>query len=207
MAWLPSGQALALREHLKPLLAGWPHATLLPFGREPDAQGRLGLLLRAAAAEPPPAAVLGPMRTALGLDAPDLPTYQDAARGHQRVLRLHRAPDGTERLQAFWMAGDASGEAWLRGLLEGDDALPVPGRHLLAPGALARQGVAPRSPQVCTCFNVSEAAIRVALPACAGSTDERLAQLQRGLQCGTNCGSCLPTLRKFVQQVPATMAA
>jgi assimilatory nitrate reductase catalytic subunit len=202
MAWLPADQALALREQLRPALALFGYASLLPFGREPDAAGRLGLLLRAGAAEAPAPAVLAPLREALGLDAPGVLAYQDARRGQQRALKVARDADGAERLQAFWVAGDVSGEAWLRQLLEADQTLPGPGRQLLAPGALAQKAAAPRSPQVCTCFNVDEAAIRADLASRSGGVDERVAQCQAALKCGTNCGSCLPTLRSIAKVVP-----
>jgi assimilatory nitrate reductase catalytic subunit len=60
-----------------------------------------------------------------------------------------------------------------------------------------------RSAQVCTCHDVSEARIREALARFTGAADERLTQLQRQLRCGTDCGSCLPTLRRLVAE-PAT---
>jgi assimilatory nitrate reductase catalytic subunit len=212
MAWLPAAQALALREQIKPALAAFDTASLLPFGREPDVgresdlsqdpQGRVGLVLRAAAAQALPDAVLAPLREALGLSAPGVLAYQDAKRGQQRALRVARDATGAERLAAFWVAGDASGEAWLRALLEADQTLPGPGRNLLAPGALAGQSAAPRSPQVCTCFNVSEDAIRGALQRCgSGEAGEQVAHLQATLKCGTNCGSCLPALRNLVRSV------
>jgi len=178
----------------------------LPFGREPDGQGRVGLVLRAAAAAPLDASVLDPLRGAFGLDAPGVLAYQDARRGQQRALRIVRDEGGAERLTGFWVAGDASGDAWLRALLEADQTLPGPGRHLLAPGALVGKTAAPRSPQVCTCFNVSEDAIRAELQHCAGSLDERVAHLQATLKCGTNCGSCIPALRSLVKVVPVAAA-
>jgi assimilatory nitrate reductase catalytic subunit len=50
MAWLPEGQALAAREALKPLMALFPFASCVPFGRE-----RSGVLFRCAPAyEAPP---------------------------------------------------------------------------------------------------------------------------------------------------------
>jgi assimilatory nitrate reductase catalytic subunit len=48
-------------------------------------------------------------------------------------------------------------------------------------------------PAVCACFKVSETEIRTAVA--AGAT---LAALQKDLKCGTNCGSCVPELRRFV---------
>jgi hypothetical protein len=79
LAWLPAEQALAVREQLRPLLAAFGWASLLPFGREPDAQGRVGLVLRGAAATPVDGARLAPARALLGLDGPEVLRYQDAA--------------------------------------------------------------------------------------------------------------------------------
>ncbi len=45
---------------------------------------------------------------------------------------------------------------------------------------------------VCACFKVGEAEIRAAVT--AGAT---LAGLQKNLKCGTNCGSCVPELRRL----------
>jgi assimilatory nitrate reductase catalytic subunit len=47
-------------------------------------------------------------------------------------------------------------------------------------------------PAVCACFKVGESQIRAAVS--AGAT---LAGLQKNLKCGTNCGSCLPELRRL----------
>jgi assimilatory nitrate reductase catalytic subunit len=46
---------------------------------------------------------------------------------------------------------------------------------------------------VCACFNVAESQIRDAVAAGAN-----LARLQKELKCGTNCGSCMPELRRLV---------
>jgi assimilatory nitrate reductase catalytic subunit len=46
---------------------------------------------------------------------------------------------------------------------------------------------------VCACFRVRESSIRSAIAAGAG-----LAALQKNLKCGTNCGSCVPELRRLL---------
>ena len=43
-------------------------------------------------------------------------------------------------------------------------------------------------------------AIEKKLQQCKGSAVERLGQLQASLKCGTNCGSCLPELKRLVRQ-------
>jgi assimilatory nitrate reductase catalytic subunit len=67
------------------------------------------------------------------------------------------------------------------------------------PGARAGGAVAPASPQLCTCFDVSVAAVTRALGTASGDAAQRLAQVQGALKCGTNCGSCLPDLRRIAQ--------
>jgi assimilatory nitrate reductase catalytic subunit len=56
-----------------------------------------------------------------------------------------------------------------------------------------------RGRQVCTCFNVVEPEIHAALETCQGAPDEQLAQLQNTLKCGTNCGSCIPELKRMIR--------
>ena len=59
---------------------------------------------------------------------------------------------------------------------------------------------------VCQCFGVGEGAIRAALAQCTGSRNDRVAAVQAHLQCGTNCGSCLPELRALADSVgPASL--
>ena len=194
MAWLPPAGAAAARQRLAELLPRFGFAACVPFGRE-----RQGVLLRAAASAPVDGALLAEIETLLGLDTPDTLHLTDRHRGQRRAARLARGADGQVSLQAFLLAGDTQAEAWIRTVLE--DQLPAEGygRLLLAPGAKAPIAVAARSPQVCTCFNVSEAAIGSCLAQCEGDETARLSQLQARLQCGTNCGSCIPELRRLVR--------
>ena len=89
------------------------------------------------------------------------------------------------------------------------DQLPAQdfGRRLLSFEASAPVGVAARGKVVCSCFGVGEHAIGEALAACRGSDGERLAQLQGALKCGTNCGSCIPELKRMVRTLPAAQPA
>ena len=77
-----------------------------------------------------------------------------------------------------------------------------------AAGSKAPVAVKARGKQICTCFNVTDEAINSTLAGCRGFEDERLGQLQTALKCGTNCGSCLPEVRRMVRaSMPATQAA
>jgi assimilatory nitrate reductase catalytic subunit len=75
------------------------------------------------------------------------------------------------------------------------------------PGAKAPVAVKARGKQVCTCFNVSEEAILTQLASSPGSDEGRLSTLQSALKCGTNCGSCIPELRRMVTRMPLVAAA
>jgi assimilatory nitrate reductase catalytic subunit len=59
--------------------------------------------------------------------------------------------------------------------------------------------VVARGRQVCSCFNVSEAEIGHALGSCSGAPQTQLQQLQAALKCGTQCGSCVPELKRLVR--------
>ncbi len=134
----------------------------MPFGRE-----RSGVLLRAAAHEPAPDALLAEIESLLGLDGRGVLHYADRRRGQRRSMRLsaEHAADGAARLEGFLLAGDTAAEAWIRTLLQ--DALPAAayGRQLLSPGAKPPIAVAARGRQVCSCFDVGESAIAACLDA------------------------------------------
>ncbi len=197
VAWLPEASALTALTELRQLMPSFDFAACVPFGRE-----RTGVLFRAASQEAPPPEVVDRIEALLGLTSADTLRYADKRRQQRRSARLQRARDDIT-LDAFLLAGDTSAEGWIKTLLQ--DALPVGryGRLLLMPGASAPVAVVAKSPQVCTCFNVGEDAIRTALPRCGGSDEQRLTQLQGLLRCGTNCGSCIPELRRLVKTVPA----
>jgi assimilatory nitrate reductase catalytic subunit len=108
-------------------------------------------------------------------------------------------------LNAFLLAGDTRSQAWIKTLLQEELAAGAYGRQLLQPGSQAPAALASavqaQGQQVCTCFNVGEAAIAQHLQACPGTATARLTSLQTALKCGTNCGSCLPQLKKMVTTV------
>jgi assimilatory nitrate reductase catalytic subunit len=193
VAWLPEGDVWAAREGLKRLMKQFQFASCTPFGRE-----RTGIVFRAAAHETPPDELLAQVERLLQLDSADTLRYADKKKGQRRAARLVRV--GVEaHLEGFLLAGDTSAEAWIKTVLQ--DELPAQGygRLLLVPGAKAPVAVQSRGKQVCTCFNVTDTAIQEHLAGYGGTDDERLASLQAGLQCGTNCGSCVPELKRLVR--------
>ena len=212
VAWLPSDQALAARETLKALMRLFPFASCVPFGDGAEVKGtaRTGLLFRAAGHEAPTEDVLKQIEAVLGLNvsagASQVMRYADKKKGRHRTIKLTGNREHAE-LEAFLLAGDTRSEAWVKTLLQ--DSLPAQsyGRMLLIPGSKAPIAVQSRGKAVCTCFNVTDAAITEQLTKSFGSHERRLTELQTSLKCGTNCGSCVPELKRMIRDNPSVSAS
>lgn len=209
VAWLPAQDALHVREDLRRLMARFPFASCVPFAGNAalGATQRSGVLFRAAAYEQAPDEVMHRLEELLGLSGGEALRYADKRRGQRRTIRIRR--DGPDTfVQGLLLAGDTSAEAWIKALLQQQLPAQAYGRQLLAPGAKAPLAVATAGRQVCSCFGVTEPAIQAQLAGSTGSADERLAALQGALRCGTNCGSCVPELKRMVRAViPLRQAA
>ncbi len=192
LAWCDDVQALQLRAALRPLFEHFGYAACVPFGRE-----RSGVLFRAAATGAIPDELLKRIAALFGLEGADTLSYADPRRGQRRSVRLSRA-GGEQHLDAFLLAGDTRAEAWIAPLLQQSLPAQAYGRFLLAPGATPPGPAPVRSTQVCSCFDVSELAIQQTLATCVGPPEVRLSTLQATLHCGTQCGSCLPALKRLV---------
>ena len=207
MAWLPAGESLAARNALKPLMKAFPFTSCVPFANNTpladQSAAREGVLFRAAAHIVPPDELLMQIEQILGLPSPETLHYADKKRGQRRTAKLTRVADHAE-LTGFLLAGDTSAEAWIKIVLEGELPAQSYGRLLLSPGAKAPVAIQARGSLVCTCLNVTDAAIEGYLGTAQGSVAERLAALQAALKCGTNCGSCVPELKRLVRSATGT---
>jgi assimilatory nitrate reductase catalytic subunit len=200
IGWLPNDRALLAREELRRIARVFPFAACVPFGH-----ARTGILLRAAAYEAPPDEIIASIEALLGLDAADTLRYADRRKGQRRTVRLVRR--GSEaRLEAFMLAGDTSAEAWMKALLQDELPAQTYGRAFLAPGAKPPATIVSRGRAICTCFNITDSQIRSCLNQAEGDEDQRLADLQTRLQCGTNCGSCVPELKRMVRATQAQLS-
>lgn len=205
LAWLPPEDALGAREQLKELMALFPFASCVPFSNNAPleqvaARERGGVLFRAAAYEAPPDEVLQRLETLFGLTGAETLRYADRRRGQRRLVRARR--DGADlRLEGVLLAGDTSAEGWLKALLLQELPAQAYGRLLLAPGAKPPVAVQQKGRQVCSCFGVEAPAIEGHLARCEGTPENRLASLQGALRCGTNCGSCVPELKRMVRAI------
>jgi assimilatory nitrate reductase catalytic subunit len=113
-------------------------------------------------------------------------SYEDPARGIAKRIWI----DAEGRIAGVRLAGDTGAAAWLKEQMQ-NGAL-VPPALALAPRPAGSAAAVPHRRIVCNCFDVSEADIRAAV---ARGAD--LQALQRSLKCGTNCGSCVPELRRM----------
>ncbi len=191
--WCTDATEADLRRALQPVMARFGYAACVPFGRD-----RAGVLLRIASATPIDTADIDTIESLFGLAEVDVLRYDDRRRGQRRSARLVSHGDDA-MLRAFMLAGDTSAEPWVRALLQDEQPAQDIGRGLLLPGSRPPGAVPVRGRQVCSCLDVSEPRILQMLSTCDGPAESRLACIQDGLRCGTQCGSCLPELRRMVR--------
>jgi len=210
-AWLSDEALPAARETLRELMNEFGYASCVPLPAPGEATaplvGRSGLMFQAAAAQAPSAAVIARIEQALGLSGAFVLRYADARRGQRRSVKL--AGDGAEgRVEALLLAGTADAAAWLSRWWAEQLPIGSQARSLLSPEPIAPGGAPtqPRGRQVCNCFDVAEPRIREVLAALPGEPAQRLAAMQQQLRCGTQCGSCLPELRRLVAAVPTAQS-
>ncbi len=201
IGWLPDGSALSRMGELRRLMPAFEFASCVPFGRD-----KTGVLFRAASHEPVDESMQKRIESLFGLDAPQTLRYADKRLQQQRRALFSRQ-DEDIFLRAILLAGDISAAAWINTLLKDELPATAYGRLVLMPGSKAPIAVAARGKEVCTCFGVSEDAIAAELTMTEGNDDQRLAAVQSKLKCGTNCGSCLPELRRIIELHPARKVA
>jgi assimilatory nitrate reductase catalytic subunit len=165
------------------------YASCTLFGRE-----RTGVLFRAADDYPAEPALIAEIEARFGIEGAQVLRYDDRRRGKARHIRV-----ADNKLEAVSLSGDIAAESWLREYLDGEQPVAALGRLLLSPSATAPKGFKARGRIICNCYNVAESEISAALAAGAPAAPEQaLCALQEKLKCGTNCGSCVPELKKII---------
>jgi assimilatory nitrate reductase catalytic subunit len=205
MAWLPEDQIGLARRQLQALMPSFSFASCVPFSQASalgETTPRSGLLLRAADDQAPEASVLAHIEACLGLNAGGVIHYLDERRGQRRAAQLSapQDPNKDRRLTAFMLAGNTQSAGWLHTVLQNDQPAQHFGRHLLQPSPTPPIPLSASSKQICSCWNVREEAIQATLSTLQGTPDDLLAQLQTQLKCGTQCGSCVPELRRCIRE-------
>jgi assimilatory nitrate reductase catalytic subunit len=173
-------------ETLRPLCEAFSYVSLSLAGRE-----RPALLIRAASAGAPDPQLLRDIDQCLGLNDGPVLAYDDPRRSIGKRVRIENG-----RITAIRLAGETLAQHWLQNLwLEGraDEQLR---RWLLAPlSAPPGNANAPAAGNktLCNCKNVSQSAV------CAGiSRGLDLQGLKQELGCGTQCGSCVPEIKRLL---------
>ncbi|WP_230125427.1 molybdopterin-dependent oxidoreductase, partial [Pseudomonas sp. Bi70] len=181
-------------EALRPLCERFAYASFGLVGRDTSA-----LMLRAAHHHAPAAELLDQLHQQLGLSNGPLMRYDDPREG-QGCMPIHkrvRIEDG--RLTGFALSGETRARNWLRELWQNqtsldDDSGRALRRWLLAPVESPPGETRARAGKtLCTCMNVSETAVREGI--------ERgcdLNALKQNLGCGTQCGSCVPEIKRLL---------
>jgi assimilatory nitrate reductase catalytic subunit len=191
-AYAPPGEASTLLQNVRRFLPQFAFATCVLIGRE-----REGVLLRAASASAADASLIAAIDCAFGLADEHTLRYDDGRRGVGRRIRIDGAC-----LDAVRLAGDVAAESWLRDLFEREEAVTTLGALLLAPAARLPAAQA-RSKTVCACWHVTERQICDFVSNTSPPNGDMLGALQGALKCGSECGSCVPELKRLVSSAQA----
>ncbi len=205
MAWLPTDQALQIIQSLRAQMTHFEFASCVPFAQDTvntdtaDVHTpRQGVLFRAASSEAPNMALVQTIEALLQLDPLAGLRYADPKRSHLRSIKLDRRK-AMPQLEAFVMAGDTSAEAWLKALLETQQSTENYGRRILMTGQKPPVALKAVGKTICTCVGVKDLAIQDWLRFNPGLDDQQLEGLKNNLKCGTQCGSCVPQLKRMIR--------
>ena len=203
LGWFPRGQAIELMHQLRPHMQRFEYASCVAFADSVAPTTRQGVLFRAACSEAPALESVLELERSFGILPQGGLRYVDARPVHLRSLCLTPTSDGLDsHLTAMVLAGDTSPEGWLRELLQSSQPVRALGRRLLMAGLESPVPMVSSGHVVCSCLGVKEQAIKNCVAHTRGSESEQLVQLQSQLKCGTQCGSCVPQLKRMIRLEP-----
>ncbi|MED5609607.1 molybdopterin-dependent oxidoreductase [Pseudomonas sp. JH-2] len=187
---LVEGEVQQRFEALRPLFDALDYASFTLVGRE-----RPALQVRAAHAEAPAAGWLQQVDALLDLLDGPLLAYDDPRRVQGKRVRLDNGRIGGLRLAGSSIASD-----WLKALwLSGESDADLRRKLLAPPGA---QTAAASDKTLCNCRNVRLSQVREGI---VRGLD--LDGLKRELGCGSQCGSCVPEIRRLLASEAGALAA
>jgi len=119
--------------------------------------------------------------------------FIDLRRGIYRATSFR---DGRLEAALFLAAADAAPQ-WdaVKALFEAPNVSEIERRMALS--GRAADGLAETGPVICACFGVGLSVIRAAI---ASNTATDVEAIGKALRAGTNCGSCLPELKRIVHE-------
>jgi len=185
MTVMRSCKNLDLIANIRKLLIHFDYATCGLYGRRDGM-----VVLRASHNETPSLEVITQLDQLLGMieGAPML-KFDDAKRGISKRILVEEGQVTGVRLIGETLAAD-----WLKQIMQQGQFTDELRKWALAPLSSPPTGKKNRGKIVCNCFDVSTNEI---IETCEMGAD--LQTLQTKLKCGTNCGSCVPELKRMVK--------
>ncbi len=169
---------------LQPVLREFTYATTGLFGRD-----RPAVILRARHETPVASELIARIDALLAFDDTSSLTYADASRGISKRVMIE---DGV--VTGVRLMGETAARDWLKEIMAQGAAAEAVRPWVLAPLVAPPVGSRSRGRIVCNCVDVAEQDIRAEI---ARGAD--FAGLQASLKCGTECGSCIPELKRLVE--------
>jgi len=183
MVMMRRGNAVALMEKIQPWLARFDYARCGLYGRDDPV-----LVVHVANAIAADESLVNEMDSLLALDD-DIHSmiYVDKKRGiSKRVLVVNQQVEGVR------LTGETAAKDWLKDLMAQQVSAESVRAWALAPVSAPPVGSSSRGRIVCNCKDVSEKEILAEL-----AKGEGLETIQQHLKCGTDCGSCVPELKRM----------
>jgi assimilatory nitrate reductase catalytic subunit len=175
---------LSTLDSLQPLLGRFDYASSGLYGRDEGI-----LILRAASKEAASPELIEEFDALLGIDD-DTPSmiYNDPKRGISKRVVVEGG-----KVTGVKLVGETLAAEWLKEVMTQQDFPDAVRLWALAPVSAPPTGSQSRGRIVCNCLDVSEKEIAALVTEGAD-----LPELQAKLKCGTQCGSCVPELKRFV---------
>lgn len=189
-------QDLAVLQQVRALLTRFEYASCGMFGRQTQQHAGM-LILRAAHTQAPDTVLIAEIDSILGMtDDMPLLNYNDAKRGiSKRILVENNLTDGKPAITGVRLVGEILAADWLKDVMSSGEFSPELRRWALAPLSAPPAGQHSRGKIICNCLDVAENDIIDTIQLGAD-----LITLQNKLKCGTECGSCVPELKRLVLQ-------
>jgi assimilatory nitrate reductase catalytic subunit len=180
---LACGAAAAWLSRVQPLLDRFTYATVGLFGRDHPA-----VLLRAAHEAAVSKELIAEIDHVFDFDDARSLIYVDAERGISKRVMMEGG-----RVTGVRLTGETAARDWLKDIMARGAEAEAVRPWVLAPVSAPPVGSRSRGRVICNCLDVSEQEIEAQLALGAD-----LPGLQDALKCGTECGSCVPELKRLV---------
>lgn len=182
-------------QDIRGLLSNFEYASCGLFGRADEYSAGM-LILRAAHKEAPDQLLISEIDRLLNMtDDMPLLSYNDSKRGvSKRILVETNLTSCQSQVTGVRLVGEILASNWLKEVMITGEFTTELHRWALAPLSIPPTGKMPRGKTICNCLDVAENEIIDTIQLGAD-----LITLQNKLKCGTQCGSCVPELKRLVQ--------